>query len=480
MENLFTAMEHDALNSVAPLAVRMRPQTLDELVGQLEVVGEGTWLRNAIETDTLSSIILYGPAGTGKTTLARVIARLTRAHFTEVSAISGGVSDLRRVIDEAGKRLTLQNLRTILFVDEIHRFSRSQQDALLHAVEDRVVVLIGATTENPFFEVNSALISRSRVVEFKVLTDEDIGRIVVRALTDERGLAGACVLSEAALGAIAVMSGGDARMALTTLELAAEVARPYDLLAADERAEFPQGAAAPTGDAEAPPATSATQAVVPPPATPAVTYITTAAVLEASPRRSLPYDKKGDTHYDVISAFIKSMRGSDPDAAVYWLARMIEGGEDPKFIARRILIFASEDVGNADPQALLIAHAAFKAAESIGYPECQLNLSQAAIYMALAPKSNSATTAIYAALSEVRNGPLRAVPNHLRDRHRPGAEDYAKYRYPHSDPRGWLDQHYLPDGLERGAFFKPGERGWESYRTDSVTRDRPRTSNEPQ
>jgi putative ATPase len=458
MENLFTPMEHDALHSVAPLAVRMRPQTLDELVGQLEVVGEGTWLRNAIETDTLSSIILYGPAGTGKTTLARVIARLTRAHFTEVSAISGGVSDLRRVIDEAGKRLTLQNLRTILFVDEIHRFSRSQQDALLHAVEDRVVVLIGATTENPFFEVNSALISRSRVVEFKVLTDEDIGRIVVRALADERGLAGACVLSEAALGAITVMSGGDARMALTTLELAAEVARPYDLLTEDERAEFPQGTAAPTGDAEVPPA---------------LTHITTAAVLEASPRRSLPYDKKGDTHYDVISAFIKSMRGSDPDAAVYWLARMIEGGEDPKFIARRILIFASEDVGNADPQALLIAHAAFKAAESIGYPECQLNLSQAAIYMALAPKSNSATTAIYAALSEVRNGPLRAVPNHLRDRHRPGAEDYAKYRYPHSDPRGWLDQHYLPDGLERGVFFKSGERGWESYRTDSVTRDRP-------
>jgi len=201
-------------------------------------------------------------------------------------------------------------------------------------------------------------------------------------------------------------------------------------------------------------------------------------VLEASPRRALPYDKKGDTHYDVISAFIKSMRGSDPDAAVYWLARMIEGGEDPKFIARRILIFASEDVGNADPQALLIAHAAFKATESIGYPECQLNLSQAAIYMALAPKSNSATKAIYAAQSEIKKGPLRFVPNHLRDRHRPGAEDYGKYHYPHTDPRGWLEQQYLPDGLKAGAFFTPGERGWEAYRSEAVRRDRESLGNQ--
>jgi putative ATPase len=488
MENLFSPMEHDALNSVAPLAVRMRPTTLDELVGQLEVVGEGTWLRNAIETDSLSSIILFGPAGTGKTTLARVIAGITRAHFTEVSAISGGVSDLRRVIDEASRRLTLQNLRTILFVDEIHRFSRSQQDALLHAVEDRVVILIGATTENPFFEVNSALISRSRVIEFKTLTNEDIERIVLRALADERGLAGAFRLSDAALAAIVVMSGGDARAALTTLELAAEVARDVGALTDEERLEF-----ADTAAPAAPSALPAPVAPVAPPAplagavdedaegdgnaavadTDARPAITTAAVLEASPRRALPYDKKGDTHYDVISAFIKSMRGSDPDAAVYWLARMIEGGEDPKFIARRILIFASEDVGNADPQALLIAHAAFKATESIGYPECQLNLAQAAIYMALAPKSNSATNAIYTALSEVRTGPLRPVPNHLRDRHRPGSEDYGKYRYPHLDSRGWVEQQYLPDGLKRGAFFTPGERGWESYRSEATHRDRP-------
>ena len=451
-------MEQDALNSVAPLAVRMRPQTLDELVGQLEVVGQGTWLRNAIETDSLSSVILFGPAGTGKTTLARIIANITKAHFTEVSAISGGVGDLRRVIDEAGKRLTLQGMRTILFVDEIHRFSRSQQDALLHAVEDRTLVLIGATTENPFFEVNSALISRSRVVEFKTLTNHDIQQILVRAVQDPRGLDSCFCLSDAAQDAIVVMSGGDARMALTTLELAADVARLPEALTPDELLELAQDKD-PHAQGQDLPATD-------------LPAITVAAVLEASPRRTLPYDKKGDTHYDVISAFIKSMRGSDPDAAVYWLARMVEGGEDPKFIARRILIFASEDVGNADPQALLVAQAAFKAAESIGYPECQLNLSQAAIYMALAPKSNSATNAIYAALGEVRKGPLRQVPNHLRDRHRPGAEDYGKYHYPHMDSRGWVEQQYLPDGLERGAFYTPGERGWEAYRTEAVQRDR--------
>ncbi|MCL1846520.1 MAG: replication-associated recombination protein A [Coriobacteriia bacterium] len=471
MDHLFTSQEQDALSSVAPLAVRMRPQTLEELVGQLEVIGEGTWLRSAIEADTLSSIILFGPAGTGKTTLARIIARITKAHFTEVSAISGGVSDLRRVIDEANKRLTLQNLRTILFVDEIHRFSRSQQDALLHAVEDRILVLIGATTENPFFEVNSALISRSRVIEFKALTNADIEQIVLRALREERGLANAYRLSDAAIAAIVVLSGGDARMALTTLELAAEVARAPQDLTAEEQAELAAGdAAVDGGDKGDGPFVRSVPLVTP--------VITTLAVLEASPRRALPYDKKGDTHYDVISAFIKSMRGSDPDAAVYWLARMVEGGEDPKFIARRILIFASEDVGNADPQALLVAHAAFKATETIGYPECKLNLSQAAIYMALAPKSNSATNAIGKALKEVRNGPLRQVPNHLRDRHRPGAEEYEEYSYPHLDPSGWVDQQYLPDGLSHGAFFQPGERGWEAYRSEAVKRDRESSNRE--
>ncbi|MCL1880395.1 MAG: replication-associated recombination protein A [Actinomycetia bacterium] len=431
MDNLFTTQQKATLFQVAPLAVRMRPCNLDELVGQSQAVGAGTWLRSAIENDRLSSIIIFGPAGTGKTTLARIIASVTHANFREVSAVSGGVADLRQVIETATLDLTLSGIRTILFVDEIHRFSRSQQDALLHAVEDRVLVLIGATTENPFFEVNTALLSRSRVIEFYELSDTDIEAVVHAALIDERGLKSAFTITPEALRAIVTLSGGDARAALSILEMACDVA------AAD-----------------------------------ALDEVGIEQVRDASPGRQLPYDKNGDVHYDVISAFIKSMRGSDPDAAVYWLARMIEGGEDPKFIARRILIFSSEDVGNADPQALLVAAAAFKAAESIGYPECQINLSQAAIYMALAPKSNSAVTAIMAARGEVSKGPLRAVPNHLRDRHRPRAENYPRYRYPHSDERGFVEQQYLPDGLERGAFYVPGERGWEAYRSEAVERDR--------
>jgi len=368
-----------------------------------------------------------------------MIALQTKAHFTEVSAISGGVSDLRRVIDEAAARLTHRGLKTILFVDEIHRFSRSQQDALLHAVEDRIVILIGATTENPAFEVNSALISRSRIIEFVVLTEEAIRVVVQSALADERGLAGAFLLDEDALDAIVMMAGGDARVALTTLEMAAD-------MAAKDKGKIP-GQARNDG------------------------AITLTDVMEAVPRTTLPYDKKGDMHYDVISAFIKSMRGSEPDAAIYWLARMLDGGEDPKFIARRIMIFASEDIGNADPQALLIAHAAFAAVERIGLPECRINLSQAATYMALAPKSNAAIVAIDKAMGEVARGPLRQVPNHLRDRHRPGSENYGKYHYPHNSPSGYVEQQYLPDGLERGCFYRPGERGWEAYRTEQSDND---------
>ncbi|MCL2807287.1 MAG: replication-associated recombination protein A [Coriobacteriia bacterium] len=428
METIFSKTEREALGSVAPLAVRMRPRNLDELVGQEEILGQGSWLKGAIETDSLSSIILFGPAGTGKTTLARIIAAQTKAHFTEVSAISGGVSDLRRVIDEAAQRLTHYHLKTILFVDEIHRFSRSQQDALLHAVEDRVVILIGATTENPAFEVNSALISRSRVIEFLVLSNEAVATVIKRALADERGLAGAYELCDDALDAIVTMAGGDARSALTTLELAVNVTPEQS--------------------------------------------IKLSCVMEAAPRTTLPYDKKGDMHYDVVSAFIKSMRGSEPDAVAYWLARMLDGGEDPKFIARRIMIFASEDVGNADPQALLVAHAAFAAVERIGMPECRINLSQAAVYMALAPKSNASYIAIDAALAEVSKGPLRQVPNHLRDRHRPGSENYGAYHYPHSNPSGYVDQQYLPEGLETGCFYTPGERGWEAYRTEQRRNDR--------
>jgi putative ATPase len=434
MDNLFSDIERYKRNLNAPLAVRMRPQTLAEYVGQSEAVGEGTWLRRAIERDILSSVLLYGPAGTGKTTLARIIANTTHAAFVEVSAITGTVKDLRREIDAASSRLLARAQKTILFVDEIHRFSRTQQDALLHAVEDRTVTLIGATTENPYFEVNSALISRSRVVELHPLLDQDIRLILERALKSDNGLKAAFTLTDEAAAEIVTLAAGDARAALTSLELASQMSDP--------------------GTPEQP------------------ATITLAHVLDANPRRGLPYDKSADMHYDIISAFIKSMRGSDPDAALYWLARMIDAGEDPKFIARRIMICASEDIGNADPEALLIAEAAFKAAEVIGYPECRINLAQAALYNALAPKSNAAEAGIDAALSEVRQGPRREVPNNLRDRHRPGSESYGAYLYPHDFPAGWVKQQYLPDGLKRGAFFHSSPRGWEAWRLEATASDR--------
>lgn len=431
METLFSEIENSKRSAHAPLAVRMRPQVLDDLIGQEDAVGEGTWLRSAILNDTLSSVILYGPAGTGKTSLAHVIAESTHAHFVEVSAIGGTVSDLRREINEADKRLINLGIRTILFVDEIHRFNRAQQDALLHAVEDGVVVLVGATTENPFFEVNSALISRSRIVELHRLTDDALSRIVDHALTSERGLNGEFSLEDQARKSLLLLAGGDARIALNTLSLSADLAKAQH-----------------------------------------ESVITDEMVHTALPQRALPYDKNQDMHYDVISAFIKSMRGSDPDAALYWLARMIDGGEDPKFIARRIFIFAAEDIGNADPQAVLIGEAAFRSAEVIGYPECRINLAQAAVYMALAPKSNASYMGLAKAMEEVKKGPLRAVPSHLRDRHRPGSEEYGDYLYPHDSPAGYVQQQYLPDGLERGIFFTAGQRGWERYRIDSTLRDR--------
>ena len=443
MDTLFSEMERATRAQNAPLAARMRPTTLADFVGQEQAVGPGSWLRVAIEHDALSSVLLYGPAGTGKTTLARIIANTTHAEFREVSAVSGTVKDLRAEIDAADRRLLMDGRRTILFVDEIHRFNRSQQDALLHAVEMRTVVLIGATTENPYFEVNSALISRSRVVELTALSDDAIERIVRRALTSERGLAGAFEIEDDAMREIVALSAGDGRAALTSLELASQMAAPAGL-----------GTAGAAGDKKV------------------VHTICREHVREANPRRGLAYDKDGDMHYDIISAFIKSMRGSDPDAAIYWLARMIDAGEDPKFIARRIFILASEDIGNADPQALLVAEAAFRSAEVIGYPECRINLAQAVIYMCLAPKSNAAESAIDAALEEVRTGPRREVPSHLRDRHRPGSESYGTYLYPHDFEVGWVDQQYLPDGLEKGAFYKPGPRGWEAWRLEATGRDR--------
>ena len=436
MDTLFSQQNRERELRNAPLAVRMRPTTLDEYVGQDKAVGPGSWLRSAIEHDVLSSVILYGPAGTGKTTLAHIVAEHTRSEFVEVSAITGTVKDLRREIEEARHRLMQFDRRTILFVDEIHRFSRSQQDALLLAVENRTVVLIGATTENPYFEVNSALLSRSRVVELEHLGDGDVRRLLHRALEAPQGLAGAYSMDEDTMSAVCSLAAGDARAALTTLELSSQIAVSREAGEDGRRA------------------------------------ITLEDVQVANPRRGLTYDKSGDMHYDIISAFIKSMRGSDPDAAVYWLARMIDAGEDPKFIARRIMIQASEDVGNADPQALLVAEAAFKSAEVIGYPECRINLAQAAIYVALAPKSNAAESAIDAALADVRTSGAREVPNHLRDRHRPGSDAYGPYLYPHDYPEGWVEQRYLPEGLERGAFYHTAGRGWEQWRVEQSERDR--------
>ena len=446
METLFSQDEAARTLRNAPLAVRMRPTSLDEYVGQKRAVGKGAWLRSAIEHDVLSSVILYGPAGTGKTTLAHIIATHTRSEFVEVSAVTGTVKDLRVVIDEARRRLMAYDRRTILFIDEIHRFNRSQQDALLHAVENRTVIMVGATTENPYFEVNSALLSRARVVELVPLSDEDIAELVRRALSSPKGLAGKYSASDEVVAAICTLAAGDARSALTTLELASEMALIRQDTAEDVPAEDEADDVACEDSPDVPIAISLED------------------VRTANPRRGLPYDKDGDMHYDIISAFIKSMRGSDPDAAVYWLARMIDAGEDPKFIARRILIAASEDIGNADPQAVQVAAAAFKSAEVIGYPECRINLAQAAIYNALAPKSNACEAAIDAALADVRSSGMRAVPEHLRDRHRPGSEAYADYLYPHDHPEGWVDQRYLPEGLERGAFWKPSGRGWEEWR----------------
>lgn len=435
METLFSQDEAERTLRNAPLAVRMRPETLDDYVGQEQAVGKGSWLRAAIEHDVLSSVILYGPAGTGKTTLAHIIAAHTRSEFVEVSAVTGTVKDLRAVIEDARRRLMAYDRRTILFIDEIHRFNRSQQDALLHAVENRTVIMVGATTENPYFEVNTALLSRARVVELTPIADDDVAKLVRRALASPKGLDGRFSATDEVVEAICTLAAGDARSALTTLELASEIAltRP---------------------DTDGVPVPKPGEAMP----------ISLEDVRTANPRRGLPYDKDGDMHYDIISAFIKSMRGSDPDAAVYWLARMIDAGEDPKFIARRILIAASEDIGNADPQAIQVAAAAFKAAEVIGYPECRINLAQAAIYNALAPKSNACEAAIDAALADVRASGMRSVPTHLRDRHRPGSEAYGDYLYPHDYPEGWVEQRYLPDGLERGSFWKPAGRGWEEWR----------------
>jgi putative ATPase len=402
-----------------PLAARIRPGTLDEIIGQDELTGPETPLRRAIETDTLRSIVLWGPPGTGKTTLARVIAASTSAAFVELSAVTAGVRNVREEIDRARARRNTADRATVLFIDEIHRFNRAQQDALLPAVEDGSVTLIGATTENPSFEVNAPLLSRSLLYRLQPLDDEAIGRVIDRALARDDGLPGT-VLQPEARDVLIAAADGDARVALTGLEAAAEGAT---------------GAAVTADDVQ---------------------------VALGSPH--MRYDKSGDAHYDQVSAFIKSVRGSDPDASVYWLVRMLAAGEDPRFLARRMIILASEDVGLADPSALSVATSAWQALESVGLPEARFALAHAALYLALAPKSNSITRALGAADRAVERLGNAPVPAHLRDAHYKGARRLGHgegYRYPHDDPSGWVPQQYGPDGLGQGDLYRPGDHGRE-------------------
>lgn len=421
--DLFAEQEQAALKRVQPLAVRMRPQTLDEFVGQEAFLGPGKLLRRLLEADRLTSAIFYGPPGSGKTTLAWVIAGHTQAAFETLHAAEAGVKDVRRVIDEARGRLTSRGQRTVLFLDEIHRFNRAQQDTLLRAVEEGVLILLGATTENPFFSINSPLISRSNIFEFRPLTAQQLVTLMQRALRDtECGLGKSAVpIEDDALRFLAEQSNGDARRALTALEVAV-------------LSQARQGRGA---------------------------RVTAEVAAESLQRPTPTYDKTGDTHYDVASAFIKSMRGSDPDAALYWLARMLEGGEDPRFIARRVAICASEDVGNADPQAVILAAAALQVAELVGLPECEYALAQAAVYIACAPKSNAVTTAIGAAREDVRTSPVLPVPPHLRDGSYAGAAQLGRgqgYQYPHDAPDAFVVQDYL--GVQR-VYYNPTQRGAE-------------------
>ena len=417
MGDLFSDAAHERVPAHAPLAARLRPRTLEGFVGQRHVLAEGSALRRAIESDRVRSAIFYGPPGSGKTTLARIVAETTGAWFEELSAVSASVADVRRVIAEARERLGAYGRRTILFLDEIHRFNKAQQDALLPAVEENLVTLIGATTENPYFEVNSALISRSQVYELESLSEEDLAELVRRGAAELE----ADVPDEVA-HAIARRAGGDARYALGILELAWETA----------------------GDGHGP--------------------LTEEAVDDAARKRPLVYDKTGDAHYDTISAFIKSMRGSDPDAAVYYLASMLAGGEDPRYIARRMIVLASEDIGNADPRALLVAVAAAQAVEHVGLPEVRLTLAQAAIYLARAPKSNRSYLAIRAASADVAEyGNLRPPPA-LRDASIPAQRKLGHgkgYVYPHDDPAGF-EVDYLPDELKGRRYYEPSGNGEEA------------------
>jgi putative ATPase len=414
---------HEAnLRKAQPLAARMRPRTDEEFVGQEHFFGPGKLLRRMLQADRLSSIIFYGPPGTGKTALAHVIAHHTQCHFRQVNAAAAGVKDVREFLQEARAELEQTGRRTILFVDELHRFNRAQQDVLLPDVEEGRIILIGATTQNPFFAINSPLLSRSQIFTFEPLTRDEVKALIRRALADrERGLGAVpVVMMDEALDFLAEMSDGDARRALTAVEVGV-------LSAERQPVEF-----------------------------------SLAVAQDSIQRKALDYDATGDAHYDVASAFIKSMRGGDPDAAIYWLARMLEAGEDPRFIARRVVICAAEDVGNADPRALVLAAAALQATEFVGLPECQLPLAQAVTYIATAPKSNAATLAIGKAREDVRSGRTLPVPEHLRDNHYRGAEQLGRgqdYQYSHDFPDAWVDQAYLP---EKRRYYEPMDRGYEA------------------
>ncbi|NOY30030.1 MAG: replication-associated recombination protein A [Planctomycetes bacterium] len=422
MSSLFEAAEADNRRSAQPLARRMRPRSLSEFVGQCHFLGEGKLLWRLIQANRLTALLFYGPPGTGKTTLAMLLATETRCRFRQLNAVTSGVKDLRRVLDEARDLLSTDGKQTLLFIDEIHRFNKTQQDALLPDVEDGTVVLVGATTSNPFFAVNSALVSRSRVFEFQPLEENDVRALLDRALQDrERGLGEIAVnLHDEAADFLAATCDGDARQALSALEIG--------VLSTESRpVEF-----------------------------------TLELASESVQRKAVQYDRDGDTHYDAISALIKSIRGSDPDAGIYWLARMLEGGEDVRFLTRRLVILASEDVGNADPQALVIAVAAMQACEFVGLPECQFSLAQAVAYLACAPKSNAATVAIGEARKDVREGRTTPVPVHLRDSHYAGAKRLGHgegYQYSHNEEDGVAAQDYL--GVER-EYYRPVNRGFET------------------
>ena len=425
--DLFEFFKENTAKNESPLAARLRPTTLDEVVGQEHIVGKGTLLYRAIKADKLSSIIFYGPPGTGKTTLAKVIANTTSAEFKQLNATVAGKKDMEEVVNDAKNALSMYGKRTILFIDEIHRFNKGQQDFLLPFVEDGTVTLIGATTENPYFEVNGALISRSNIFELKPLQKEDIKVLLQKAIKDPvKGMGSyGATLTDEACDFLADMAEGDARCALNALELGVLTTEP------DAYGNI---------------------------------VITLNVAEECIQRRAIYYDKNGDNHYDTISAFIKSMRGSDPDAAVYYLAKMLHSGESVTFIARRIMICAAEDVGNADPRALDIAVSASLAAERLGMPEARIPLAQAAIYVACAPKSNSAIVAIDEAMNLVKQQKTGKVPNHLRDAHYGGAAKLGHgkgYQYAHDYPNNYVDQQYLPDELIGHRFYFPGDNGYE-------------------